>query len=101
MGLRSLGALLVGFTMVLSGVAGAGTTAGIQFGAYVPPSPESGTQALANLELAMGDKTLDIVHWYQAWGDGQHGTFHAEWFNAIGPRTALLSWEPWTPQGGT
>jgi beta-mannanase len=100
-GLLLAQATLVALTMLPNQSAQAGTASGVSFGAYAPPAPESGMQAVTDLEAALGTKSLDIVHWFQAWGDGQHGQFHAAWFDDVGARTALLTWEPWVPGKGT
>lgn len=70
------------------------------FGAYVPPSPESGMTAFRNLEKAIG-RQLDAVSFFQAWGDGSHSVFHEAWVSAAaaGGRRVLLTWEPWSSGG--
>ncbi len=67
------------------------------FGAYAPPSPESGMAAANRLEQDIG-RRLDIVLWYQHWA-GWGPEFHPEWVSAAASdgRIPLLTWEPWAP----
>jgi beta-mannanase len=76
----------------------------VRFGAWHPGEPYySHTNGADALEAATG-RRVDIVNWYQNWGGG-------DWIAAVQPhvigavtgsgRTPLLTWEPWTPGGGT
>ena len=72
----------------------------LRFGAFVPSAPQSGMGAVRDLEDALG-RTLDIVMFYQAWGDGSSSDVHPTWLSegAQGGREILLTWEPWVPGG--
>lgn len=67
------------------------------FGAYTPPAPEAGLEAVHVLEGQLG-RRIDIVSWYQHWG-GWGAEFTPEWVAtaATGGRIPLLTWEPWAP----
>jgi beta-mannanase len=69
----------------------------VLFGAYAPPSPESGMDEAHALERAIG-RRLDIVHWYQHWA-GWGPDFQPVWVDDVVAegRTPLLTWEPWAP----
>ena len=71
-----------------------------KFGAYAPPAPEQGLQAITALEQAI-TRPVQVVSFYQAWGDGDHSVFHPEWVSAAatGGRDVLLTWEPWVSGG--
>lgn len=71
---------------------------GIGFGAYAPPSPWAGMEAVHALEAELGSR-LDVVHSYHAWGNdwGHLDPAMLEAMSADG-RVPLLTWEPWEAQ---
>lgn len=72
----------------------------IVFGAYVPPAPESGMEAVHELERAI-DHNLGAISFYQAWG-GDYAALNLDAIEAAsdGGRKVLLTWEPWVPGAG-
>jgi beta-mannanase len=72
----------------------------LRFGAFVPSSPQSGMVAVHDLEDALG-RQLDIVMFYQAWGDDSSPDVDPTWLAEAtqGGRDVLLTWEPWVPGG--
>lgn len=71
---------------------------GVGFGAYAPPSPWAGMDAVHQLEAEL-DARLDVVHSYHAWGNdwGRLDPAALEAMSADG-RVPLLTWEPWKAQ---
>jgi hypothetical protein len=69
----------------------------LRFGAYAPPSPESGIEPTEQLERQLG-QPIEIVNWYQDWG-GAYTAFDPVWVDRVvrSGRTPLLTWEPWAP----
>ena len=72
----------------------------LRFGAFVPSSPQSGMGGVHDLEDALG-RRLDIVMFYQAWGDVSDPGLHPEWLSEAtqGGRDVVVTWEPWVPDG--
>lgn len=86
---------------VVLGMTPASAHAGsVGFGAYVPSSPQSGMDGVHELENALG-RNLDVVMFYQAWGDGSSSSLQPSWLSeaAQGGRNVLVTWEPWVPGG--
>lgn len=75
-------------------------TAPAKFGMYMPPAPEQGLAPLIEVESAL-NRPVEVVSFYQAWGDGDHSVFRPEWVQtaASGGRQVLLTWEPWVSGG--
>lgn len=73
----------------------------LQFGAYAPPAPWAGMDAVLALEADLG-RRLDLVGLYQAWGN-DWGRFSPEWLDQVTAdgREVLLTWEPWDVEAGT
>jgi beta-mannanase len=69
----------------------------LRFGAYAPPSPESGIEPTDELQRRLG-RPISIVNWYQDWG-GADTAFNPVWVERVvaSGRTPLLTWEPWKP----
>ena len=75
----------------------------IQFGEFLPAitDPMAGESVIAGSE-AKWQRPVDIVMYYQAWGDHQSDwrTPRVDILQKIAPRTALITWEPWDPSAG-
>lgn len=99
----ALGVFLALMVALLSLPAGASAQSP-QFGAWTPNDPFDGNLgATAALQSATG-RHVEIVNWYQNWGGGSwiaNVQQHVIGAVTVGSRTPMLTWEPWTPGGGS
>lgn len=67
-------------------------------GMHIDDIPYQGLDLLDPVEDAIG--TVDVVHWYQAWGGG-HRFFRPDWLETVNSagKVGLITWEPWALTG--
>lgn len=68
----------------------------VRLGGFFPACPDISCVPLLHAEAALR-RSIDVVLWFQAWGNGDHGEFHPEWLPGCEGRTLVLTWEPWDP----
>jgi putative cell wall-binding protein len=69
------------------------------FGAWAPPAPWVGLEAIEHLEQVTG-RRVDVVHFFETWRTSWD-RFDRRALEAAGAggRDVLLTWEPWEPGG--
>jgi len=78
-------------------VEGSDGRAGLHFGLYSPPAPESGIGDIDALASTL-ERPVDVVLSYQQWS-GSERQFNPSWVANVvrSGRIPLLTWEPWAP----
>ncbi|MBL8159713.1 hypothetical protein JNJ66_04610 [Candidatus Saccharibacteria bacterium] len=72
---------------------------GVRFGGHFLGAPDVSMVPIRLAERSLS-RPIEIVHWFQAWNDGDRQCFSPVWFERIGWRLPLVTWEPWAPGCG-